>query len=224
MKRHFNRQAAISHKMQERTSNTRGRFIFQWIGYLILFTALLAPAIPAGAADITVATSVDGDHEAYQSTSAGLVFVSDTVGYAFYLVEADDLYYKKTTDGGASWGTGVAILTGSELHSWGVWYDRWTPGDSSWTKIHIGYGIRDDKAYYKYLDTSDDSLGSEATVSAALGNWAVGGSNRNGAISITKATDGDLFVYVSGTSAHDVYKSSNGTSWASTSASFPQRV
>jgi hypothetical protein len=46
MKLRDNLEAAISHELHERTSNTKDRFFAQWIAYLILFTALLALAIP----------------------------------------------------------------------------------------------------------------------------------------------------------------------------------
>ena len=89
---------------------------------------------------------------------------SDTL-YAFYVDSSADLYYKKSTDGGASFGSAQAIKTATVvwLCIWATW---WTSGKSG-TKIHIAYADSDvDDVFHKSLDTSTDSLSAEHTVVA----------------------------------------------------------
>jgi len=72
--------------------------------------------------------------------SPSSVFISDKVGYTFYIDKAgpgdDDPRYSKTTDGGATWGGEVDLGDGNKWANIAVWYDQWTPGGSG-TKIHM---------------------------------------------------------------------------------------
>jgi len=97
-----------------------------------------------------------------------------------------------------------------------IWYDRWTPGNTG-TKIHVAY---QDAAFhdifYRGLDTSDDSLGTERTVFAGAsfetGNW------NTAVIDITKARGGNLYIGFWGDSAgeYGFYRSTDGgATWTS---------
>src|SRR6185369_9512451 len=95
-----------------------------------------------------------------------IVFVSPLVGYWFFVDSDDDFFYMKTTDGGATWGGPVEIDTDTTITSvaFGIWYDRWTPGDNG-TKIHIWWFTSDnDLVVYRALDTNGDTLGTQTTV------------------------------------------------------------
>ena len=122
-----------------------------------------------------------------------LVWTSPSVGYCFFVDgTGTDLYYIKTINSGATWGSKTAINT-NLVQKVAVWYDRWTEGDTG-TLIHIAYIVTGaDDIIYNSLDTSDDSLGGE--VVAYNGSTATGSPNwANACISIVKSRGGNIFV------------------------------
>jgi hypothetical protein len=122
-----------------------------------------------------------------------LVFVSADVGYCFFIDGDADFFYIKTTDGGASWSGAVEIDTDitTTVDWFDVWYDRWTPGDTTGTKIHIVWVDQgDDDPQYVSLDTSNDTLGTQVTVFTGTSTAAGIGVHA----SITKAVGGNLYV------------------------------
>ncbi len=187
--------------------------------------SILAVCLPTSlfSAEVTIESSAQVNHEVWESQGAAVIFTCDQIGYVFYLAAFDATSgtptYRQTTDGGTTWGPAVAITSRTDIEDLGgIWYDRWTPGDTTGTKIHISYysGVADDTTYYRSLDTADNSLGSEVLV-ADMTNI----NQDDGHTSITKATDGDLFIYAASTGVQDVWRSiDNGSSWVSTSASF----
>jgi hypothetical protein len=93
------------------------------------------------------------------------VYTTVLIGYHFYIDADNDFYYRKTTDGGATWGSAVSVFTGS-ADAFGVWFDQWTPGNSG-TLIYTWYVEQGtDDVRFRTLDTSGDTLGTEATVYA----------------------------------------------------------
>jgi hypothetical protein len=114
-------------------------------------------------ADITIATV-----DASQARGDRVVVpVSASVVYAFFLdVTTEDLFYAKSTDGGATYGTPVQINGDTNPDTFSVWYDRWTPGDTTGTKIHIGWvQTSADGTRYRSLDTNGDVFGTQITIS-----------------------------------------------------------
>lgn len=127
----------------------------------------------------------------YEGLRSGPVWVSPTTAYVVYIDSNIDLVYQKTGDGGATWDAPVVIRTGT-VFKYSIWFDKWTPGDSG-TKIHIAYmDSAVDDVFYRFLDTSGDSLGTERTVFAGASflNVAWNGS----IIDITKARSGYLYI------------------------------
>jgi hypothetical protein len=138
-------------------------------------------------ADVSIDSSIG------TATARGLrslVFIDADTGYQFYGDSAGAFGYSKTTDGGASWGAFVQVVAASAL-AFDVWYDRWTPGDTTGTLIHVVYfNTTNDNANYRTLDTSTDTLGTQRI--AFDGATAVAD---NGAfISVTKAVGGNLYL------------------------------
>ncbi len=152
--------------------------------------------------------------------SPTLVFTDDLTGYVFYIDgTAQDLVYKKTTDGGIAWGAPTVIDTVTT--GWtnvSIWYDQWTPGDTTGTQIHIA--VSDDASddiFYTNLDTSTDTLlGSFVTVLAG----ATYTEAENVTPSITKGAGGNLFITanfasIAGVAGGLVSKSiDGGASWS----------
>ncbi len=172
----------------------------------------------AHASENTIQTTAITDTTAEFGPSPTVVFTTEQTGYIFYVDTGNDLVYRKTTNGGTNWATRVVI--DSTLTGWtnvSVWYDQWTPGDTSGTKIHIA--AADDvtaDAYYTFLDTSGDTLkGSVVSVIPQTAFTEV----VNAAPSITKGAGGALFLTAnfSGTAGGYVYKSTDGAgnTWGS---------
>ena len=119
-----------------------------------------------------------------------LVYVSSTIGYAFFIDNPNvNFVYKKTTDSGATWSAAVVINSQANHTAYDVWYDQWTPGDAG-NIIHLWYlSNDDDDVHWRSLDTSSDTLGTERTVF----NGATGVSGRGVFVSGTKTQSGYLY-------------------------------
>jgi len=126
----------------------------------------------------------------------GIFWTSPTVGYVIYTDSAYDLKYRKTEDGGATWGGAFNIKTGNVLQ-YDCWADWQTVGDAG-TKIHIAYIDTDSNdVRYVYLDTSDDSVGGDNQIEACQGTgtmYTAAVARINWYVTITKTRGGNLAV------------------------------
>ncbi len=142
-------------------------------------------------ADVTVEDAADTTLN-FTAQRIGPVWTDKDTGYIIFGDDTLDVQYRKTTDGGASWGDPVAVSGAISAESVDVWFDKWTPGDSG-TVIHIWWldsAAADVK--YRSLDTADDSLGTERTV---FDGASMTTTNRTShALSGTKAVGGNLYV------------------------------
>jgi hypothetical protein len=124
------------------------------------------------------------------STARGrrsVVFVTADIGYWFY-ADAAAFAYRKTTDGGATWGSPVNLSAVAPI-AFDVWFDQWTPGDSG-TLIHTWFfEATADAALYRTLDTSGDTLGTLRTVFVG----ATAAAGRGAFISGTRTRSGYLY-------------------------------
>lgn len=97
-----------------------------------------------------------------------IYWTSPTVGYAFGIDSGLDFVYWKTSDGGATWGSAVDIKAATCVQ-FGIWAKEWTTGDKTDVVVHTWYMDQaSGTIFYRALDTSDDSLGTERTVVASL--------------------------------------------------------
>jgi len=173
-----------------------------------------------GGSDVTIENSVDANGE-FEHNQHGIVWTSSEVGYVFYINGATGApVYKKTTDGGQTWGSQVAINGTTAGGNISIWYDRWTPSDTG-TTIHIAF--RNDSTNtlkYSSLNTSTDTLGTIYTIhtQSVSQPWSWNGNR----FSITKSRGGYLFVMsreeVGATTAFE--RSTNGGQTWTTRTSF----
>ena len=143
-----------------------------------------------------------------------IVFVNATTGYLFYNDASSDFVYKKTTDGGATWGSPVAISGADTMSDFDVWFDQWTPGDKG-SCIHIFWfgSSTTDNATYNRLNTTNDTL--SGNVQVFNGATAVGG--RGTFVSGAKMRGGNLFCTfdLDAFVETGTYKSTdNGVTWS----------
>jgi hypothetical protein len=177
----------------------------------------------AEAAVVTLEPNPNTTSVTHNQAGSSIVFVSDQVGYKFHRYGANPnnghCVYRKTLDGGNTWGTQVAVDTQTDCSAIAVWYDKWTPGDTG-DFIHIAtYDTGADEMFYNRLDTaSSDTLlltTATSTMPGLVTSYAVG----TNVISITKATDGEVFMNIDDSNGTFIRSCSSNcnlsTSWAS---------
>lgn len=129
------------------------------------------------------------------SNSPTMVFISDQVGYMFYIDGVLTAVYRKTTDGGTTWGDPVTVDPQNDVTSLAVWYDQWTPGDTTGTYIHIATAdVGNDDLWYTRLDTTSDTV--TTTISTVTQSGQSGTFDTATLASVTKATNGRLYMGV----------------------------
>jgi len=164
---------------------------------VVLLQSLLMNIKIAEAALVTIESSPNTTATVHTLAGSATVFIDDQTGYKFYRYGSAPnngaCVYRKTTNGGNSWGSYVVVDSQSDCIGVTVWYDRWTPGDTG-NYIHIAtMDTGDDHLFYNRLDTTNDTLLLTTSISTTLGSPATyaAATNRH---SITKATDGRVYM------------------------------
>lgn len=111
--------------------------------------------------EVAVDTTVETTNTATEISSPGLVWTSDTNGYIFYEDSGGGLSMSSTTNSGATWSAArnVDSVNTTDVVSFGVWWEGWTPGTTTTRYIHIvttDLGV--DDTYYTRLDTQTGAL------------------------------------------------------------------
>ncbi|MEK7462630.1 MAG: hypothetical protein AAB618_03575, partial [Patescibacteria group bacterium] len=174
------------------------------------------------AAQVTVDAAVSTATTEHTNLGAASVWVSDQVGYKFFVDSSGVCAYSKSINGGANWSTAITVDSDTTCFGITVWYDRWTPGDYG-DYIHIlTTDTTDDDLWYNRLDTTNDerllaAAPTSTSVSTGQGGTISAGAN-NG--SITKSTNGILYMAMNdNTDSYVVECSSNcgvAASWSET--------
>jgi hypothetical protein len=190
---------------------------------------LVAPLTPVLAAQVTVDAAVSTATTEHSILGSATVWVSDQVGYKFYVDGTGICVYSKSINGGTNWSIAVEVdndIASTAITCFGitVWYDKWTPGDGG-SYIHILTHEADlDRVRYNRLDTlTDELLSNSVSVDAGIASGQTGtisaGSNLG---SITKATNGIIYIAMNdNTDSYVIECSSNcgvTTSWTETGA------
>lgn len=163
-----------------------------------IFHGQLRFGATADAALVTIESAPNTTATSFNTAGAQTVFIDDQIGYKFFRANSGGATgvcrYRKTTNGGATWGSPVTFDNQSDCIAISVWYDQWTPGDVSGTYIHLAtIDESADDIYYNRLDTSNDSLLSVSSVSVTPASTATYANGTN-LVNITKATDGKVYV------------------------------
>jgi len=172
--------------------------LLQAIG-VSLFQAVLWFPIKAEAADVIVDSTASTNVNANNIAGTQTVFIDDDTGYTFYRDSNSQCVYSKTTDSGTTWSSAITVDSQTDCLKIVVWYDRWTPGDNTGTYIHIAtMDNGDDDLFYNRLDTTSDTLllGSSPVNGAVNSGQAPTISDSINAHTITKATDGAIYMSV----------------------------
>lgn len=196
--------------------------VTRWIKFF-LAGVFIGAAITLTAAEVLIENTPEGTATSHDLAGFTTVFTSDQVGYRFYRGSNGTCYYRKTTDGAATWGSAVQFNSLTSCANVAVWYDQWTPGDTG-TNIHIvSMHPSDNSLRYNRLNTSGDTLLVAAGSTPNAGNGQTPTVTLGGALpTITKGTDGTVYVAISDNSDAYVNECSAScnvsTSWTETGA------
>lgn len=146
-----------------------------------------------GSVPIQIDSAVTTVGNSQVNSGRQLVFIDQNTGYFFYRDSDDTCVYSKTTDGGDTWGSAVAVDSQTDCFRITVWYDQWTPGDTG-DIIHIvTIDSGDDDLWYTGLDTSNDT---QSTTVSITGSYAGTYLNSENYPAITKSTTGNVYIGV----------------------------
>ncbi len=182
---------------------------------LLAFVSTIALAVVVVTVVFAADTIIDSDVSA-SHVQPGVVWTDgDTAYYFFGDTVNTDFFYRKTTDGGTTWGSAVTLFAdATNVVSGAVWYDRWTDGVTG-SQIHVAVA-RDGANDFRYrsIDTaSSDALGTDVQVNAF---GIAGGSSYR--LAITKAENFNLYIkFIAATPANQRFMRStdSGATWAS---------
>ena len=148
-------------------------------------------------ADVTIDAAA-GTTQHNRAVRGGVFWTSPTVGYVIYINVAYDLVYRKTANGGATWGAATEVVAaGSCDTAMYVCYADWQTDGDAGTKIHIAYMSKDtEEVRYVYLDTNGDSVGGDDVIETCqgAGTFSPTTNFERYMISITKTRGGNLAV------------------------------
>lgn len=135
-------------------------------------------------ADVSVAVSVAAHYQ-----GAGTKYLVETpsgVIYSVYVDSGSDVAFRKSSDGGYTWGPPVIVFTGT-VTGLACWYDRWS--NIAAGLIHCVYqeSVADDTHYRTINTESSDALSTQTTL--FLGASTAGG----GHLSVTRAVGGNVY-------------------------------
>ncbi len=137
--------------------------------------------------------------------------------WCFFIGAANELQWRKSTDGGATWGSANSIDAVQTWTNFDIWFDRWTPDDTTGNTIHIIATNTDlDLSTYFTLGVDDDLAEANNDVDIVASPGAL---NSTASPTICKAIDGDIYVgwLVSATAvgAHFYRSADSGATWGS---------
>ena len=147
----------------------------------------------------------------------GRGIVRTSASTLYLIAVGSGVQYQKSTDNGLTWTLPIGITSGDTTqHAVGVWFDKWTSGGTG-TRIHIAHvGVVTNDVHYNYLDTADDSQGSDVVVQA--GTSATSAAQ----VSICKTRGGNLLLAANiDTGAEIFFRKSvdNGVNWTTPAGS-----
>jgi hypothetical protein len=162
-----------------------------------LLLILAGSTTVALAAEVLIEGSANTTAAVHGNAGNTNVFISDDTGYSFYAGSDGTCYYRKTTDSGSTWGSAVQFANLTDCSNVSVWYDQWTPGDTG-TSIHIvTMHVSSNSLRYNRLDTGSDTLLLGASPVVATSGQTPTLSVGANVPTITKGTDGTIYVAIS---------------------------
>ena len=171
-------------------------------------------------ADVSI-SSVASSNTARGMRAVAFTRLDDQVGYFFFSASTSaGLFYTKTTDGGATWGTAVLVSSAVTPGAFDIWADWWTPGNTGTRISFWSFDVTADDVIYRYLDTASDTLSTPVIV--FTGATSVLG--RGVFVSGTRTLSGLLYCAfdIDAGAEKGLYRSNDadGSGWGSLSPTF----
>ncbi|HVZ62054.1 MAG TPA: LamG-like jellyroll fold domain-containing protein, partial [Candidatus Nitrosotalea sp.] len=152
--------------------------------------------------DTTAGHLARSDTLAHEKSARQLVCISGTTCYDFFIDNNSYVIYEKSTDGGTNWGLATVIDNSNTNVGVSIWYDQWTPGDTSGNIIHVAWiESGTDSIWYTEFNTSTDTFPTPVRTSYHATSGEVGSLATANDITITKGTDGSMYVGTADSSA-----------------------
>lgn len=145
-------------------------------------------------ANVTITAAADTSmHNGTWRT--GTHWINTLTGYSFYLNNTAQLCYKKTSDGGSTWGGEQVLCSGDVIKNFSTFPEWNTPG-STGTRILISYiSQTSNEVGFAYVDTSDDSTGTVQVVAVqGTGTVRATRSLLHFLCDITMAVSGKIYI------------------------------
>lgn len=137
--------------------------------------------------------------------------------------DATALRISRSTNGGISW-TDSTLQATTGLVGYSVWYDRWTPGDTTGNILHVAASnpATETLIYFSWNLSTHTVGGTTNVVGITTLGISGAAASGDGGTSICKGANGSLYMAVKSTTTApgwDVVQSINGgTSWATITA------
>lgn len=143
--------------------------------------------------DVIIESAAENNHYRRITSDRHVVWTTPLTGYMFFVADVDDdLYYRKSIDGGATW-SGQNIIRDGRTMRMSVHYDRWTAADTG-TLINITWqNINSSDIEFATLDISDDSISAIRQVSTPT-TIDTNNNRDDQTIGITKSRSGFLYI------------------------------
>jgi hypothetical protein len=199
-----------------RLGRKKQRFLLLFMTLLLAVGIFLSIYSRVQAADTVSSNAFTSSNN--NITGSSVVFVSDQTGYSFFRTSTNTTSYSKTTNGGTTWGSPVTVDSQTDTVKVAIWYDRWTPGDTTGNLIYIvDTDTSASDVWYRTLDTSGDTLSGAGTVAITSTPGPVKSNSfgSTGWPSITKGTDVVLYVGVTDNTSSYILKCSTTCTTAS---------
>src|SRR3989344_495859 len=167
----------------------------------VLYFSISPPS--AFAVSVTVDSTISANNPTHSGNTFTNVFTDDQTGYAFYRDASGACVYSKTTNGGTAWNSAVTVDSQTDCIRIAIWYDQWTPGNTTGTRVHIvTIDTSQDDLWYTNLDTSNDTFGTSTPIQISLPQVATFAAGAN-LHALTVGTDGTIYTGVQ--DANDSY-------------------
>ena len=168
-------------------------YIGTFIMTIVIFFTFSQPQY-ISAAESVVDTTVFATNTQSDNSSPTAVWVSNLVGYTFYLGVEGDLEMASTTDGGQTWQITNAVDTvnTTDVVSYAIWWDGWTQPGTTTEFIHVATtDTGTDDIYYTRVNAN---TGTTSTTVVTTTQGATCSRGTSCYVSITKASDNTLYV------------------------------
>ncbi len=167
------------------------------LGIVLSLLAWLSLPETVFGAEVSVDTTVFTTNAQGNNSSPTAVWITDQIGYTFYLGAEGDLEMASTTNGGTTWQVRNAMdsVNVTDVVSYAIWWDGWTAPGTTTQYIHIATTDTSvDDIYYTRLDINTQATSTTVVTTTQAATCDRGFSCQ---VSITKASNNVLYVATS---------------------------